>query len=106
MHRNEDVYPEPEVFKPERFLVDGRLNEDKSIDSLAFGFGRYPDISSFRRMSLTLLVRRVCPGRYTADSSLWAAIVSILSAFRITKAIGKQGEQLDFEPTFSHGVTT
>ena len=47
MNHNEDAYPEPDVFKPERFFVDGKLNEDKSIDSLAFGFGRYFDISFF-----------------------------------------------------------
>ncbi|KAG8213046.1 cytochrome P450 [Butyriboletus roseoflavus] len=89
MHRNEDDYPEPDIFKPERFLVDGRLNGDKSTDSLAFGFGR-----------------RVCPGRYTADGSVWAAIVSILYAFKITKAVDEQGKEVDFEPTFSTGVTT
>ncbi|KAG8212997.1 cytochrome P450 [Butyriboletus roseoflavus] len=74
---------------PERFLVNGRLNGDKSTDSLAFGFGR-----------------RVCPGRYTADGSVWIAIVSILYAFKITKAIDEQGKEVDFEPTFSTGVTT
>ena len=47
MNHNEDAYPEPDVFKPERFFVDGKLNEDKSIDSLAFGFGRYFDIFFF-----------------------------------------------------------
>ena len=47
MNRNEDAYPEPDVFKPERFFVDGKPIEDKSVDSLAFGFGRYFDISFF-----------------------------------------------------------
>ena len=41
MHHNEDAYPESDAFKPERFFVEGELSEDKSIDSLAFGFGRY-----------------------------------------------------------------
>ena len=40
MQRDEDVYSEPDVFKPERFL-DGKLHEDVSVDSPAFGFGRY-----------------------------------------------------------------
>ena len=58
-----------------------------------------------RILSPTLLVRRVCPGRYTADGSLWAAMVSILAVFKITKAVNERGEEVDFEPTFSHGVT-
>ncbi|KAG6370812.1 cytochrome P450 [Boletus reticuloceps] len=89
MYHNEDVYPEPDAFKPERFFVDGKLNGDKSTDSLVFGFGR-----------------RVCPGRYTADNSVWAAMVLILCTLKIAKARGEQGEELDFEPTFSYGVTT
>jgi cytochrome P450 len=89
MHHNEADYPEPNAFKPERFFVDGKLNEDKPTDSLAYGFGR-----------------RVCPGRYAADNSVWAAIVSILYALKITKALGEQGEELEFEPTFRVGVTT
>ena len=48
----------------------------------------------------------MCPGRYNADSSVWAAMVSILCALKITKALGEQGEELEFEPSFSYGVTT
>ena len=40
MHRNKDVYSEPDVFKPERFL-HGKLPEDVSVYNVAFGFGRY-----------------------------------------------------------------
>jgi hypothetical protein len=32
-------------------------------------------------------------------------MVSILYAFKITKALSEQGEELGFEPSFSHGVT-
>ncbi|KAG9316917.1 cytochrome P450 [Chiua virens] len=90
MCHDEAAYPEPDVFKPERFLVDGKLREDaKFIDSVAFGFGR-----------------RTCPGRYVADASIWTALVSILWAFKITKALNERGEQIDFEPTFRYGVAT
>jgi len=36
-----EQYPEPEEFKPERFLKDGALDPTvKDPDSAAFGFGR------------------------------------------------------------------
>ena len=39
MNHDENVYPEPFSFKPERYLDrEGRLNDDGRI--LAYGFGR------------------------------------------------------------------
>jgi hypothetical protein len=39
MTRNEDKYPKPDTFMPERFIDEhGNLNDDDMM--LAFGFGR------------------------------------------------------------------
>ena len=39
MTHDEDIYPEPNLFKPERFFdKDGNLNDDDHV--LAYGFGR------------------------------------------------------------------
>ncbi|KIJ69606.1 hypothetical protein HYDPIDRAFT_145813 [Hydnomerulius pinastri MD-312] len=89
MYRNEDKYPEPNVFKPERFFVGGRLNDEVSTASLVFGFGR-----------------RMCPGRYTADASVWAAMVTILSLLNISKPLDDQGNEIEVNPQFTYGVTT
>ncbi|KAN0093301.1 Cytochrome P450 [Tylopilus felleus] len=89
IERNEDAYPEPDVFKPERFFIDGKLTEEKATDSLGYGFGR-----------------RLCPGRYAADAAIWISMVLILSVFKITTARDERGEEVEFEPTFSYGVTT
>lgn len=40
MTNNEDDYPEPFEYKPERFLKDGKLNPDVRDPAVTFGFGR------------------------------------------------------------------
>jgi len=62
------LYPEPDIFKPERFLnADGSLRDDPNLVS-AFGFGK-----------------RICPGRHLADSMMFIVIASFLSVFNIKK---------------------
>ncbi|KAJ7607917.1 cytochrome P450 [Roridomyces roridus] len=72
---DETVYPDPYTFKPERFLLNGKLNPAIPGPDALFGFGR-----------------RICPGRHLALSSLWLAVTSILATFNITKAVGEDGE--------------
>lgn len=39
MTHDDEIYPDPDVFKPERFFnKDGTLNDDDHV--LAYGFGR------------------------------------------------------------------
>jgi hypothetical protein len=41
MTRDEEVYPDPESFKPERFLKNGTLNKEiRDPRDIIFGFGR------------------------------------------------------------------
>jgi cytochrome P450 len=62
------MYPEPDAFKPERFInPNGNLREDPVLSS-GFGFGR-----------------RICPGRHLAEATLFIAIASLLSVFNIKK---------------------
>ena len=47
MQHDKDIYPEPDIFKPERFLVDGKLRDVRSVESIVYGFGRYLNILFF-----------------------------------------------------------
>ncbi|TFK75087.1 cytochrome P450 [Pluteus cervinus] len=74
MTRNEKKYPEPELFRPERFLnPDGTLNDDDRV--LAFGFGR-----------------RLCAGKHFASETL--AMAQILASFNLSKAKDENGNEI------------
>jgi len=68
------MYPEPDSFKPERFInLDGSLRDDPVMTSL-FGFGK-----------------RICPGRHLVDATIFIVIASLLSVFNIKKGDGTEG---------------
>uniref|UniRef100_A0A8H8CFI8 Uncharacterized protein n=1 Tax=Psilocybe cubensis TaxID=181762 RepID=A0A8H8CFI8_PSICU len=77
MTHDEEDYPEPYTFKPERFFDEnGKLNDDDRV--LAFGFGR-----------------RICVGKHIASSTLWLMMVSVLACFNIVKAKDANGNEID-----------
>ncbi|KAI6010730.1 cytochrome P450 [Pisolithus orientalis] len=77
-------YTEPKVFNPDRY---GSKLEDVA-SSPVFGFGR-----------------RLCPGRYLAEQSLWAVIVSMLATLQIGKATDVSGNEIEIHPKFVGGIT-
>ncbi|KAF7975318.1 hypothetical protein HWV62_9741 [Athelia sp. TMB] len=72
---DENTYPDPDSFKPERFMKDEKLDLNVQDPALAaFGYGR-----------------RNCPGREMALDTVWITLASILSAFNISKALDGNG---------------
>ncbi|KAG2066656.1 cytochrome P450 [Suillus decipiens] len=64
--RDPEVYPEPEAFKPQRWINDqGVLRDD--LTNFLYGFGR-----------------RVCPGQHVANRTVFISAVLILWAFQLT----------------------
>ncbi|KAF8837245.1 cytochrome P450 [Paxillus ammoniavirescens] len=83
MSRDEARYPNAEQFIPERFLTaEGALTDDNP-SSFIFGFGR-----------------RLCPGRHTADASLWASVATMLATLEFTLAKDAEGNDITFEPKY------
>lgn len=83
MH-DEERYPDPETFKPTRFLTsDGKLNRDVPDPDDVFGYSR-----------------RVCPGRHFALDMLWLSIASILAVFNVEKSVDESGNVV--EPSGEH----
>ncbi|KAI0278794.1 cytochrome P450 [Russula aff. rugulosa BPL654] len=72
-----ETYPDPEEFRPERFLNDdGSVRDDPTL-ALAFGAGK-----------------RICPGRHIVDATLFIVASSLLSTFNVTKAKDEDGNEI------------
>lgn len=74
------VHPDPETFNPDRFLEP--RNEPDPADH-AFGYGR-----------------RICPGRFLANESLFITLSRMLAVFDMTKAVDEYGREI--EPPVEH----
>lgn len=76
---DENAYPNPSKFDPDRFMLNGKLNptvrDPKS--TAAFGFGR-----------------RICPGRFMAEDSMWIVMATILATLDVKPVIGEDGKPI------------
>ncbi|KAG2098737.1 cytochrome P450 [Suillus discolor] len=85
--QDEKRYPNASNFIPERFIdSNGALTSDEPAQYI-FSLGR-----------------RICPGWYNADSSVWAAIATMLATLNISSAKDDQGKVINFTPKFIPGV--
>ncbi|GAO15621.1 uncharacterized protein UV8b_04798 [Ustilaginoidea virens] len=83
--RDPETHPSPESFDPERYLAP--RNEPDPAD-IVFGYGR-----------------RICPGRFLAEQSLFVTIARLLATFTLAGVQGEEQPRLEFTPGLvSHPV--
>ncbi|KAG2137952.1 cytochrome P450 [Suillus clintonianus] len=76
--RDPEVYPDPDMFKPQRWINDqGRMRED--LKFFVYGFGR-----------------RICPAQHVANRSVFINSLLILWAFQLTLDPTKPLDDLGF----------
>ncbi|KIJ39738.1 hypothetical protein M422DRAFT_257332 [Sphaerobolus stellatus SS14] len=84
LHEEADFGPDTGKFDPARFMESGRRDPGQTG---AFGYGR-----------------RVCPGRYMAENSLFIAVASILQNFDIKPARDSSGNEAMPEYEWTSGI--
>lgn len=79
-----DTYADPHSFDPDRHLAP-RNEPDPSKEP--FGYGR-----------------RICPGRFLADETIFITISRLLAAFDITKAVDERGNEIEPKMEITPGL--
>ena len=101
------VYEDPHVFRPERFIRDGKL--DLSVrDPLAFVFGFGRRLVGMRPYSIVFspVGRRICPGRHFAEASLFIHAALVLHVFDIKPALDSQGRPIAIKHSQTPGFVS
>jgi len=93
IHSNEKDFPESDIFRPERFLDKERMARyPGQFGHSAFGFGR-----------------RICPGMWLGQNSVWLNIARMMWAFNFSKAKDASGREIpvDYSPeNFTSGFNS
>ncbi|KAF8574658.1 cytochrome P450 [Ramaria rubella] len=88
LHDERTYGPEPETFRPERFL-----DTNIKFPLAAFGYGRRAGC-------------RVCPGRHLAMNSLFIGAASVLKVFNIAHAKDIDGNDILVAPWYTSGIVS
>lgn len=114
MSRDESIYPDPEIFNPERFIKDGGINSEvQDPEKFMSGHGRRCVGMLCRRSSPPATVAdacaphvlcSVCPGKHFAIRMLFTTIACTIATFDIKKVVDEHGDEVTPNPEFNPGL--
>ncbi|OXA45130.1 Farnesoate epoxidase [Folsomia candida] len=80
---NKQIWGDPEVFRPERFIGEhGELENASSVISFSFG-------------------KRNCPGELHANIVVFLILTALLQRYKISNPVGQTTPRLDMKPGFT-----
>jgi len=109
MMMDESYFPRPDTFLPDRFLGKEHRQGNKVSSEDGEGEGTSGHSADNPSEIVFGFGRRVCPGRFFAEASLWLAIANVLAVFDILPELDgastAQTEGISAE-MFTSGVTS
>lgn len=91
IHRDEELYPRPEEFVPERWLEEGWPTFREPLDV-------YPNLASYSSFGFG---RRICPGLNIAERSLNIGVAMIAWACEVREKDGRKPPLYDYTRGFN-----
>ncbi|KAI9902695.1 hypothetical protein N3K66_002047 [Trichothecium roseum] len=88
MAQDERMYANPRSFSPERFAPKSEGGSGEPLPVAHFGFGR-----------------RICVGRFLADSSVWIMAATMLATLNFRKPTNEEGIEYEPDVSFTNGTT-
>ena len=112
MLNNEQDYPEPHEFRPERYLKNGKLDSSvRDPMDIVFGFGRRCVLFILSTTPYLSARRcrvhdpcRVCAGKHLAHSTLMLAAASVLSTFNLLRKVDENGREIEPQREYKSAI--